>query len=293
MAFEGHGVSQIRGINISRVLKGFADEEFVFKNLVTVANTSAREIRWYKRQTGVLDTTDAQGMTASRLDKGAELALPEVIEQTVERQTSRVKIFSAMSPWISNEDVADSDVPILALNVKQVPRALVKSVNDHIYNTMTEDQSAVNINTTASTAAWDAASAVQIVKDITTGQRKIRTNNYEPTHLFLSPTDFASVIVELVETRGSAVPQLSSALISSGTLGTLFGLQIVVSNSVAADSACIANPRQAVTYWQFYPLKAVIESSEALNAQRVICREAGLATLTDPKAVHLTTNTQT
>jgi hypothetical protein len=292
MTFEGTGVSQIRGINLTRVLKGFADEVFMFKKLVTTIKTANREIRWMKRESGVLDTTDSQGMTASRIDQGAELALPEVAEQKVERQTSRVKIFSLMSPWISNEDVQDSQVSMLALNVKQVPRAVTKSVNDHIYDVLTESQSPSDILTTASTAGWDASSSVDIAKDINTGIRKIREQNYEPTHLLLTPKDFDSMMTHFISTDGEKVVNFSSEKLVSGAIGNILGLNVVVSNSVVADSATICAPKQAVTYYQFYGLSATIEKSEAINAQRVICREAGIAVLTDPKAVHLTTNTE-
>lgn len=294
MTFEGHGVSQIRGLNISKLLKGFADEEFFFKSLVTVVNTPNREIRWYKRESGVLDTTDSDGMTASRIKAGAELALPEVIEQKVERQSSQVLIFDAMSPWISNEDISDSDVQILALNTRQIPRAITKAMNDHIYNVMTEDQSATDILSTASTAAWSAGSGVKIVTDIETGKRKIRAENYEPTHIFLSPLDYQNMIIEFSETRATGFTAFASANLTNGAriVGTILGLQVVVSNSVAADSAAIAAPRQAVTYYEFYDLRADIEESKAINAVRVIARASGKAVLTDPKAVHLTTNTE-
>jgi len=48
------GMQDIRGIDIDKLAKGFADEENDFKNITTLSTTSAREIRWYKKTSGFL-----------------------------------------------------------------------------------------------------------------------------------------------------------------------------------------------------------------------------------------------
>lgn len=295
MAFEGHGTENIRGLHISRTLKGFADEEFFFKSLVTEASTSSREIRWYKRQTGVIDTTASQGMSSSRIDEGAEISLLEVSEQKVERQTSRTKIFGLESPWISEEDFMDTDVQIVALNQRHVPRAVVKSVNDHIYNVISENQTPVDIETTAAVATWNNATTanIEIVKDIETAKEKIMLNNYDPDTLWIHPTDYKNMIVHFIQNEGANVPGFSSQKVEDGIITEILGLRVVKSNSVAADSVLVAAAKQAVTYWQFTPLKVVTIFDERTASYKIVCRERGLATLTDPGAVHLTTNTIT
>ena len=297
MAFEGHGTADIRGIQISKILKGFADEEFMFKSLVTNATTSAREIRWYKRESGVLDTTDSEGMTGSRIDEGAELALLETAEQKVERQTSRIKIFGLESPWISEEDFMDTDVQIVALNQKQVPRAVVKSVNDNIYDVMSESQSPSDLNTFATTAVggdqWDAASfAAEIAMDVERAKTLIRENNYEPTHIFLYPRAYEFVVAWLYA-KGAQAPTVGSSIVQGQQLVTLFGLRVVVSNSVVTDSVWVGNPAQVVTYWQFSPLSVQTIYDERMAAYKVVVRERGIATLTDPKAGTLITDINT
>lgn len=295
MAFEGHGTENIRGPHISRTLKGFSDEEFFFKSLVTEASTSSREIRWYKRQTGVIDTTASQGMSSSRIDEGAEISLLEVSEQKVERQTSRTKIFGLESPWISEEDFMDTDVQIVALNQRHVPRAVVKSGNDHIYNVISENQTPVDIETTAAVATWNNATTanIEIVKDIETAKEKIMLNNYDPDTLWIHPTDYKNMIVHFIQNEGANVPGFSSQKVEDGIITEILGLRVVKSNSVAADSVLVAAAKQAVTYWQFSPLKVVTIFDERTASYKIVCRERGLATLTDPGAVHLTTNTIT
>ena len=43
------GEQDIRGINIDKLAKGFADEENILKKYVVNSTTDAREIRWYQK----------------------------------------------------------------------------------------------------------------------------------------------------------------------------------------------------------------------------------------------------
>jgi len=109
----------------------------------------------------------------------------------------------------------------------------------------------------------------------------------------LSPKDFDSLMTWLISTKGASIPQYSSSVIGTGSIVTFLGLQLVVSNSVVADSAPIAALKQAVTYWEFSPLSVNTIYDERMAAHKIIARARGIALLTDPKCVHLTTNTQT
>src|SRR3990167_10021666 len=155
---DGSGQADIRGIDIDKLAKGFADEENVFKRVCTVSKTSAREIRFYRKTSGFLDSTDTTGITASQIANAAERARPVVVEQSWTRNTSYVRKYFVESPTISEEDIKDSDIDILAANLRDLTRAVANQVDIRIWNVLSESQSAVNINTTASTAAWDAAS---------------------------------------------------------------------------------------------------------------------------------------
>ena len=46
------GQAEIRGIDIDKLAKGFADEQNVMKKFVTLSKTKAREIRWYQKESG-------------------------------------------------------------------------------------------------------------------------------------------------------------------------------------------------------------------------------------------------
>ena len=79
---DGNAMADIRGLDIDKLAKGFADEENVFKNFVTVSPTKAREMRWYQKTAGFLDSVDTTGITASQIANTSTKSLPVVVEQT-------------------------------------------------------------------------------------------------------------------------------------------------------------------------------------------------------------------
>lgn len=286
---DASGQQDIAGLDIQKTALGFSDEGFIFKKFCNLVSTSARLIRWYQKSTGTLAVT-----APSNLDNVDDGALPSVLEQSWTRKSDNVRKYFISSPILSMEDIKDTDIDILATNVRDLVRAIEKQVDSRIYNIMTESQTPVDINTTASTAAWDAASGVNIIKDILVGKRKIRENAYNPEGavLLLSAKDHESLMVYLIDTKGSSIPAFASQKIGSGVVMELLGLQVVVSENVVADSAAIVVSQRACTFKQFVGLTTAVIDHPGIGKEIRIWEE-GEALLTDPKAVHLTTNTQT
>lgn len=292
---DTQGQADIRDIFIDRLVKGFADEELVFERFVTSGPTSAREIRWVQKTSGFLTSPTTTGFTDDMIET-AEGVRPVALAQSWTRNTSYVKMWKAETETISEEDIRDNMVDILGAHLRDVTRAVMKKVNDHIWDILTESQSASDINSVTTTSVggdqWDAASfAAEIAVDVERAKRLIRTNNYEPSHLFVSPTDYESIVTWLIS-KGAQAPSIGNSLTSTGQITTLFGLTLVVSNSVTADYAAVAAPKQAVTYRKFMPLRsATIE--DPMIGIKVRVAEEGIAMLNDPKAVTLIVDTQT
>ena len=128
------GQAEIRGIDIDKLAKGFADlEPNPLKQFVTSSKTKAREIRWYQKTAGFIDTPDTTGMTNSKIMPMAEGTLPYVAEQSWTRVTSYVKIFKVESPLIPMEDIKDSDIDILGGNLHDLVRGVQRQVGIRIY----------------------------------------------------------------------------------------------------------------------------------------------------------------
>ena len=285
------GQADIRGIDVDKLVKGFAEQDIIFKNLVTVTPTAAREIRWFQKTAGFLDSTDTTGITASQIANTAERARPVVVEQSWTRNTSYVRKYFVESPLISEEDIKDSDIDIISGNLKDLTRAVANQVDIRIWNVLSESQSAVNINTTASTAAWDAASGQNPIEDLAECIQEIQENNFTPDTLFLSPKDHKSLIVYIYN-QGAQSPSTSDSKLGDGVITRILGLRVVVNNAVTADYAVVANPKEAVTWKAFMPITARVIVDEGIG-RKIRVWEEGEAILTAPKSVSLLTNTQT
>jgi hypothetical protein len=285
------GQADIRDLFISRLLKGFADEVLVFKALVTVTPTSAREIRWAQKTSGFLSGVTTTGMTTNIGANMSHLSQPSVVRQTFTRNTSYIREFMHETPLISDQDVKDNMVGLLSVHVRDLVRKIAYDVNTHIFDYLSggRDGTKGNILSGNAKAAWDSAATAQVTYDVERGVEAIREQNYEPTHLLVCPHDYASMIVEFVETRGSGVPGFSSVKVKDGVITQILGLTVVVSNSVTqatSGNALICNPKQAVTYYQFTGLNSR-SIEEPMIGVKIRAKEEGIATLTDPNASYL------
>jgi len=287
---DASGQADIRGIDIDKLAKGFADESNVFKQFCTVSSTKNRELRWYKKTSGFLDSVDTSGITASQIAGVAERALPTVVEQSWTRQQDFVRKYFVESPTISMEDIRDTDIDILATNIRDLVRAVARQVDKRIYDVL-----AANVgNTTAATATWDNATQanVNIVKDLLTAKRKIRQAGYDPEGAFLLVTanDHELLLTNLIFTKGSSIPAFSSAQVSGqGVVHEILGLKVIVSENVTADEAQVVVNKRAMTWKAFMPITSVVIDDPGIG-KKIRVWEEGEALMTDVNAGSAITN---
>lgn len=284
-------MQDIRGLDVDRVVKGFALREYVFKNACTISSTSSDHIRWYQETAADLTAT-----TPSAIANVSPLSNFPTLEPTWTRNTSYIKKYAAEG-FISMEDMKSSDIDVMARTLLRLTRAVAKQVDSDIWDVITESQSASNINEVVTTSTggdqWDAASGQDPIEDILTAIQKIQENDYDVgnAELWLSPTDMTSLLTWLISTKGSSIPQFASSKVESRELMRLLGLRVRVSNNVTADYAAVVVPQVAATWKQHTRLTSrAIEEAGIGTKFRVW--ELGVAILTDPKAVTLITDTQ-
>ncbi len=283
------GQADIRGLNVDKLAKGFADEENVFKRLLcTVVTTSARENRYFRKTSGFLDSTDTTGITASQIANVSERSRPVVVEQSWTRITNYVRKYFVESPTISEEDIKDSDVNILRTNVRDLTRAVQRQVDARIYTVLTTDVG----NTNAAVAPWNG-SGTDPVYDLMTAKLNIRVDGYDPegAMLLLSPEDHRSLLVYLISTKGANIPQFASQTVEKGVVMHLLGLSVVVSTHVPADEAMVVVPRRALTWHSFMPTTAVTMNDPGIGRKIRVWEEGEIA-MTDINAANKITNTQ-
>ena len=283
------GESTIRGIDIDKLAKGFADEQNVFKLLCTISTTSAREIRWYKKTSGFLDSVDTTGITASQIANVSERSRPVVVEQSWTRQTSWVRKYFVESPTISSEDIKDTDIDILATNVRDLVRAVARQVDKRIYDVATAGVG----NSNAATATWDNSTQadVNIVKDLLTAKKDIRVDGYDPegAFLLLTPGDHELMLTNLIFTKGGSIPAFASGKMEKGVVMEILGLKVMVSTNVDADEALVVVPNRALTWKSFMPITTAVMDDPGVG-KKIRVWEEGECLMTDVNAAAKITN---
>jgi len=296
---DTNAMADIRGIDIDKLAKGFADETLLMKRYVTNASTSAREIRWYQKTAGFLDSTDTTGITASQIANTAFKARPVVVEQSWTRQTSYVRKYFVESPWISEEDIKDTDIDILATNVRDLVKAVANQVDSRIYAVVSDTVTSVpadggNVQTGAATEdGWDDTATGDPITDIMAAKAAIRTYRYDAENLvmLLHPTDHKNLLTFLINVKGSSIPQFSSDRVKDGTVMELLGVKIVVSTTFTTDYAVLMIPQRSATWKSFSPITSAVINDAGIG-RKIRVWEEGECILTDPKSVYVITDTQ-
>jgi hypothetical protein len=283
------GEYQIRGLDIDKISKDYLDEALIFKPLVTTTKTSAREIRWYQKTSGFL--TQSASLAIGGVAEGAR---PFVLEQSWTRQTSFVKKYFQESPWITIEDETDSDIQVFMKNAEDLAQAVAYDLDKDIWNVISENRTPVNINSTTSTAAWDAGSGQDPFKDLADAVMKIRKATKRKLRdgaLLISAKGEKDLLVWLVSTKGASIPSFASGRVEDGNLTRLAGLRVVVSENVTADYAMVGDLGQACEYKEFIPMTTSIIEEKGIG-KKVRCWTHGVALLVKPKFITLISNTE-
>ncbi len=275
----------IRGLDVDKVIKGFALTSYVFKNLVTSSTTDGDSVRWYQETAADLTLTAPSKLETSPL---SEFENAEV-EWT--RQVSYPKKY-AVEGTISREDIKSADIDVLARTLLRLTRAVTKKIDSVIYNAMTENQSPSLIGTAAATGTgWDDTTDGNPILDIMNAKQAIMEADYSTENVIIAmnPKNEKDLMNYLIDVKGSSIPSYSSEQITQGSISGILGSKIIVSNNVVADSVFVGDPT-GCTWKSFEALHAETENIMG-KGTKIAVWENGVAILTDPKKMFLITDT--
>lgn len=289
------GQALIRGIDVNKVATGYADEALILQNIIRSSPTSNRELRYYTKTAGFLDSTDTTAITASQIYNVAEGAFPTVVEQSWTRNTAYVKLYKVESPWIAIEDIKDNDVDIWSTHLKDLVLAVKNQIDIRVLSVVGDTLgTGGNVNTAAATGTgWDDATNGNPVYDILNGEAQIRTYRYDPSdaRLYMHPTDYRNLMNWLIVTKGSSIPDFSSKMAEGGVVYSILGHQIHVSVNMSADTVIMFKPSCAV--WRsFMALQSFVIDNPGIG-QKIRVLEEGECILEHPRQVHVITDTIT
>lgn len=287
------GQAEIRGIDIQKLVEGFADVDVILKKYVRVVGTSAREIRWYSKTSGAgsgnfLSSPTTTGITTDMIETSSK-SIPVVIENSYTRNTSYVKKFFASSPMLSIEDLKDSDPDVWGDIVRDTVRAVNKKVDARLLTVL----DASGCGTAAATGnGWNVDADADPMLDFLAAIESIESYGYSTSDLiaYMNPAEKKWLLRWLITVKGSSIPGFSSQRAESGELMSFLGVRIVSDPLRPTDTVTIFSPSKAVVWKEFMPTtSAIIDEPGIGKTVRVWCE--GEAIRPNPLAVFKITDT--
>jgi hypothetical protein len=284
------GQADLRREDWERDVKGFALQNYRLLEDLAVAKANAWTNSYYEETSTELSAAGTRNVKG--LGRFSEFPTAKV--SWTERSSVIEKY--GLEDEISWEDAKTDNVDVIGRTLLRIARGVVKAVEDEVFDKVTESQNVVNINSVTSTAAWDAASGQNPVKDILEAQRKIAVNNYESIYsgagfLWVSPKDYESLLVYIYE-QGAQAPKFAEMVLQNGkTIQTFMGLKVRISNSVVANYAVVGVSKLCATWKELEPLNVVQEVKAGVK-YTVRAFQYGVTQLINPSAVSLISDTQ-
>ncbi len=275
-------MAEIRGIDIVKLVEGFADVDIILKKYVRVIKTSAREIRWYQKTAGYLTSPTTVGITGDLIETASK-AMPVVIENSYTRTTSYVKKFFATSPMLSIEDLKDCDPDIWGDIIKDAARAVNKKVDARLLTVL----DAAGCATAAATGnGWNVDADADPMLDFLAAIESIESYGYSSSDLiaYMNPAEKKWLLRWLISVKGSSIPGFSSSKVDGGELMQFLGVRIVSDPNRPTDTVTIFSPSKAVIWREFMPItSAILDEPGIGKTVRVWCE--GEAIRPNPYAV--------
>jgi len=238
------GEANLRKENFSRIVKGFALQEYKMKQLCMIESSNAWTETYYKETAADLVGKDT---TASGTVEGVPRLANFPYGEVSWTKVSGRNIKHAMEGVLSWEDVKTNNVPMIARTLLRIARAVAKSVDGVIASAIVNEAG----NTQAANATWDNAVIADRnpIQDILNAKAKIEVDNYNPNsngYLLVHPNDFSNLLGN--SSIRNAGQFYTSSVTRNGVIGRLLNLTIISSNSVTEGGAQVIIAKEALTW---------------------------------------------
>lgn len=244
---DSTGMADLRAEHISRIVTGFALQEYKMKQLCMIEKSNAWTETYYTET-----ATELTGGTGSAVKGVPRLAAFPYGEVTWTKTSGR-NIKHAMEGVLSWEDVKTNNVPMIARTLLRIARAVAYSVDSTIAAAILANAG----NTTAANATWNNAVVADRdpIQDILDAKSEIAIDNYNPDkngYLLVHPTNYAELLGNAsVRNAGQFY---SDSVTRNGVVGKLLGLTVISTNSVTEGGAQVVVAKESCTWKQVSPL---------------------------------------
>lgn len=282
------GESELRAEHVDRIVKGFALQNYIMKEVVMTNNSSSWKESYFQETADELTASGTRNIKA--IPRMAKFPYAEVNWTKKEAYIEKYGLEGVISyeDWITNE------IDVVARTLLRIARGVTKAVDTEIYDVLSEGGSPTNINqVTISTGnEWDSSTIANRnpFGDVLKAIAEIQKSNYDPysmeTFLIVNPTDFANMMDNEKIQR-----MFEQQIGSNGRVGKLAGASVKVNNTITRDEAMVVVSKICGTWKSTTPLTTHTIENKGID-WTIRAFELGVTQLTNPKAITLITNTQ-
>lgn len=290
----GIGQVDIRSLNVNKLVTGFALRTYRFKQECTQISSSSFQERYFSETAA--DLTQA-GSPVEGVPRMAQFPSQHVTWT----QHNSYHIKHGLQDTIAYEDLVINEIDALRRTTLRISRAIAKSVDANIFNTITEGTAGVpsasptNIleYDIAAGNEWDSATIANRdpVQDLLDARALIDAQDYDSSmcSLWVNPSDWAKLLGN--PNVRNAGQFFTDDVTRNGNIGFLLGMKVIVSNNVTSDYAVLVIPNEACTWVTLKPMQTALIEEPGISTT-IRCWEEGVAQLKNPKAVCLISNTR-
>ncbi len=271
-------------------IKGFAAKRYVMKELVVEMSTAAWTNSFYQKTATSL--TGGAFAPIEGIPRGADF--PSV-ERGTTLKSARI-IQHGGEGVIFWQDILTSNIAIQNETISDVTDAVVFSVDNKIYNMLTENDSGGTINTVAIAAGfeWDSDTIqnrdpvqnfLDCAREITIDRYPVLTSGQG--FAVINETDY-SLLMGNSKVVNHPTFKLAEGIMKNGNIAKLAGFTIKVTPVVTADKALFVMARKNV--WKVAQPLTVDVLVDPQKKHTIRASEIGTAQLWHPEACCLLTN---
>lgn len=237
------GEADLRAETVSRIVRGFALQEYKMKQLCMIQSSNAWTETYYAETAA--DLTGTGGSDVKGVPRLANFPYGEVSWT----KTSGRNIKYGMEGVISWEDQKTNAIDVIARTLLRIARAVTYAIDTEIAAAIVASAG----QTQAANATWDNAVIADRdpIQDILNAKAKIAVQNYNPDnngYLLVNPTNYAELLGN--SNVRNAGQFYTSDVTRNGVVGRLLGLTVISSNSVTLGGAQVVVGKEALTWKQ-------------------------------------------
>jgi len=238
---DSTGQAELRAETVSRIVKGFALQQYKMKQLCMIQSSHSWTETYYTETAQEL--TGGTGSAVKGIPRLANFPYGEVTWT----KTSGRNIKYGMDGVISWEDVKTNNLPMIARTLLRIARAVASSVDSTIAAAILANAG----NTTAANATWNNAVIADRdpIQDILDAKSEIAIDNYNPDQngfLLVHPTNYAELLGNAnVRNAGQFY---TDSVTKNGVVGRLLGLTVISSISITEGGAQVIIAKEACTW---------------------------------------------